>query len=112
MATNIRSILNEELRKDVKTELKHLTYLYLLDYIKANSKPLEMIIETNIRMEYVGDFYGLLVYLNSNTKLQYLNMLLNDLNSSNEYDGSSTSVLIIDETDAKISSIMERLKLS
>lgn len=110
MAT-IRSVLREEARKDTKTESKHLTYLYLLDYIKENNIILEKTIESNIRMEYIGDFYGLLMFFNNNPKLNYLNMLLNGLNSSNEYDALSTVMLFVDETDQKINSIMARLQL-
>jgi hypothetical protein len=61
-------------------------------------------------MEYVGDFYGLLRYNNTNSKLDYINLLINGLNSSNEYDGMNDTIYILDETDQKINVIMEKLK--
>jgi hypothetical protein len=94
----------------IKSDAKHRMYLYLLDYVSKNCKFLEISLETNIRMEYIGDFYGLLKYNNANSQLDYLNLLINNLNSSNEYDGVNDTIYILDETDQKINVIMEKLK--
>ena len=94
----------------IKTDAKHRMYLYLLDYISKNCTFLELTLNTNIRMEYIGDFYGLLRYSNTNSKLDYINLLINGLNSSTEYDAVNDIIYIIDETDQKINVIMEKLK--
>lgn len=106
---NMRTVIKDKLRNNAKSDDKHLTYLYLLDYIKKTVKVESITLESNIRLEYVADFYGLLKYINTNDKLNYINLLLNNLESSHEYDGMQDVVYIIDETDSRISSIMERL---
>lgn len=106
----MRDILNEELLKESKSERKHLNYLYLLDYIKQNNKISRVEIESNIRLEYVGDFYGLLRYINTSSRYNYVNMLLNNLSSSHEYDGMNQVLYIVDEADAPMRVITERLK--
>lgn len=108
MAT-IRTVMENQ-GVQIKSDGKHRMYLYLLDYISKNSKFLEMTLDTNIRLEYVGDFYGLLRYNNTNSKLDYINLLINNLNSSNEYDGVNDTIYVVDETDQKINVIIEKLK--
>lgn len=106
---DIRSIIDRQ-GVQIKNDAKHRMYLYLLDYISKNCKFLEIVLDTNIRMEYIGDFYGLLRYSKTNSKLDYINLLINNLNSSNEYDAVSDIIYIIDETDQKINVIIEKLK--
>lgn len=106
---DMRTVIRDRLRSNAKSDDKHLTYLYLLDYIKKTVRVEAIVLESNIRLEYVADFYGLLKYINTNDKLNYLNLLLNNLESSHDYDGIQDTIYIIDETDSKISSIMERL---
>lgn len=108
MAT-IRTVMEKQ-AVQIKSDAKHRMYLYLLDYISKNCKFLELVLDTNIRMEYVGDFYGLLKYSKTNSKLDYINLLINGLNSSNEYDGINDTIYILDETDQKINVILEKLK--
>lgn len=100
----------EKQKGQIKTDGKHRMYLYLLDYISTNCKFLEIVLETNIRMEYIGDFYGLLKYNNTNSSLDYINLLINNLNSSNEYDAINDTIYILDETDQKINVVLEKLK--
>lgn len=107
--TNIRTVIEKQ-GEQIKSDAKHRMYLYLLDYISKNSKFLEIVLDTNIRMEYIGDFYGLLRYNNTNSKLDYIHLLINGLNSSNEYDAVNDTIYIIDETDQKINVVMEKLK--
>ncbi len=108
---NIRSILNEGIRTNIRTEEKNLSYFYLLEYIKKNCKLYEVEIESNIRLEYIGDFYGLLLFINTNPKLLYINTLLNGLSSSNEYDGMKTTLVYVNTDDPKIESIIRRLNI-
>jgi len=107
---NIEKILARHNDDDTKTEKKHTSYLYLLDYINANASINTISIESNIRLEYPGDFYGLLNYHNINKKLWYVTMLLNGLNSSNEYDGLDHTIRMLDETDPTVRYIIEKMK--
>lgn len=106
---DMKTVLATKLNAEAKSDDKHLSYLYLLSYIKENVKIRNISLESNIRLEYKGDFYGLLRFLHTNDKLNYVNMLLNNLESSTAYDGMVDVISIIDETDAKIAVIMERL---
>lgn len=106
---DIRTIIEKQ-GGQIKSDAKHRMYLYLLDYITTNCAFLTIVLETNIRIEYIGDFYGLLRYNNTNPKLDYINMLINNLNSSNEYDAVNDTIYILDETDQKINVIIEKLK--
>lgn len=105
----IRTVIEEQ-NMQIKSDGKHRTFLYLLDYIRANIQLNTIDLDSNIRLEYLADFYGLLKYLNCNSKLEYLNMLLNDMSSSNEYDGQKSSIVIIDETNPKINYILDKIK--
>lgn len=70
---------------------------------------MEIRLENNEKLEYLGDFYGLLKYRNCNPRLNYLNLLLNSLNSSNEFDGNVSTIYIVDETGQKIQAILMKL---
>lgn len=105
----IRTVIEEQ-GIQIKSDGKHKTFLYLLDYIRNTLDIREIELDSNIRLEYLSDFYGLLKYLNCNSKLDYLNLLLNDMSSSNEYDGQSSTIIIIDETNPKINYILEKIK--
>ncbi len=105
----IKDIINDQ-TEQIKTDAKHQSYLYLLDYIVSNVSILSINIDTNIRLEYTGDFYGLLKHQRCNPKLDYINTLLNGLNSSNEYLGTESTIYVIDETSQKINYIMSKLK--
>ena len=104
----IQDVITKQ-KVQIKSDAKHNTYLTLLDYISKNCKFLEVDIDSNIRIEYTGDFYGLLTYINSNPSLHYLNMLINGLSSSNEYDGNTSRLYLIDELDQKITYIISKL---
>ncbi len=112
MVLTMRQILNNLANEDIKTDSKHLTYFYLLDYIKANCKINIIEIPSNIRLEYIGDFYGLLTNQNTNRKLLYINTLLNGLESSSEYDGMLSTIKYINTDDSKTSAIIERLNIT
>lgn len=105
----VRMVLSNRGKGNIKTEQKHLTYFYLLEYIKKNVPIQSVDLESNIRLEYVGDFYGLLTYINTNPKLLYINTLLNDLSSSNEYDGVQSNIKFINTDNPKVSAIITRL---
>lgn len=106
---NIRQVLNNNLNGNIKTDDKHQVFFYLLDYIKKNCNIREMDVPSNIRLEYVADFYGLLLYLDTNPKLLYINTLLNDLASSNEYDGVKTTIKFVNTDDPKIAATILRV---
>lgn len=91
------------------THDKTLAYLHALDYIKNNGLTTAIDVAGNIRIEYLGDFYGLLLHLNTNREFLYINTLLNNLNSSNEYDGSLKTIVILEETNKKIEYIKTKL---
>lgn len=105
----VRMVLRNKGNGNIKTEEKHLTYFYLLEYIKKNVRVQSVTLESNIRLEYVGDFYGLLTYLNTNPKLLYINTLLNGLSSSNEYDGIQSVINFINTDNPKVAAIITRL---
>jgi hypothetical protein len=105
----VRMVLKNKGNGNIKTEEKHLTYFYLLEYIKKNVRVQSVTLESNIRLEYVGDFYGLLTYLNTNPKLLYINTLLNGLSSSNEYDGIQSVINFINTDNPKVAAIITRL---
>lgn len=109
--TDINSILTnyKSSTGGIKTDAKHLMYLYLLDYIKANCATKEIVIDNNIRMEYLSDFYGLLQYHTTNSVFNYINLLLNDYKSSNEFDGEKTTIIILDELDDKARYIKQKI---
>ena len=106
---NIRQVLNNKMVGNKKTDERHLVFFYLLDYIKKNCKINEVEVQSNIRLEYVGDFYGLLLHSDTSPKLRYINTLLNDLSSSNEYNGVATTIKFLNTDDPKVASIIERV---
>lgn len=105
----IKKVIKKSINNGVRTEKRHLNYLYLLDWVRKNCKINTVDVSSNLRVEYIGDFNGLLLALHTNPKLQYINTLLNDISSSSEYDAQATTVLVLDETDANINTIMEKL---
>lgn len=106
---DVFSVLESSLRDKRLRDSTNMTWLNLLQYIRANGLVKEISIDTNIRIEYIGDLHGLMIYLNTNRRLQYINMLLNGYNSSNEYDGGGTTLLIVNEIDEKIRYILDRI---
>ena len=110
--SSIRTILNNYNASGStnKTTGKHLMYLYLLDYIKTNCPLQEVSIANNIRLEYLSDFYGLLKHYGGNPTYDYINLLLNGYESSNEFNGEKSKIVMLNELDSKIVYINEKIK--
>jgi hypothetical protein len=55
------------------------------------------IVKDTIAYKYAGDFYGLLDYLNVPKQHHVVCMILNGLQSSGDYDGINTNILIYNQ---------------
>jgi len=80
-----------------------------LDLIKYNAmtvfkiKPkysVEMDIDRNMSNKHIGDFYGLLEELGRPVSLRYIELVLNGLYSSGEFNGEINSVRLLENNFA------------
>ena len=79
-------------------------YRVLIDshvpYFRASSKTTTQSVEPLYGEKYTGDFYGLLDYLAVSKKFRYLVLRMNDIPSSDAYDGTQLTFLIPDASEA------------
>ncbi len=74
---------------------------------------IETEIDFQLANKYIGDFHSLLLEINVPTELLYITTILNNLNSSNDFDGKTNKVFLIDPTFVNLltSSIPEDFKV-
>lgn len=74
---------------NVRSELEKLSYL-----IRRNAGGRLRNVNANLAKTYTGDFYGLLQEIGIEAKFHWITMRINNLKSSMDYDGLTTTILV------------------
>lgn len=82
----------------------HLNYILNTKQLNITTKT----VDPNTAARFAGDFRGLMLEMNIAPELHWFNMRLNGYTSTSDYDGSKTTVDVIDPS--VISSLMSSYK--
>ena len=69
-------------------------------YLRTSKNTSTVTAEAQYGEKFIGDFYGLLDYLSIDKKYRYLVLRMNDLASSDAYDGVRLTFLVPSPTEA------------